>query len=224
MDIREQEKQNENIRQRMLDVQQLHITECPSDSPWIRPVRIRYQQDGEQKAWDVVRAHDGVSIIIFNISRKKLVFVRQYRPAFYYTFLPEKLGPVDLKQYPPSLGLTLELCAGIVDKDKSFVEIAKDEVREECGYEAPIEAFKYVITFRYVSTSVCKHTLFYVEVTDEMHTHSGGGAASEGELIEVVELSIPEVKQYISSEEVESPPCLLYGITWFLANKPEHCS
>lgn len=52
----------------------------------------------------------------------------------------------------------------------------------------------------------------------------GGGAASEGELIEVVELSIPEVKQYISSEEVESPPCLLYGVTWFLANKPEHCS
>ncbi|KAK9309443.1 hypothetical protein QLX08_000923 [Tetragonisca angustula] len=196
MDIREQEKQNENIRQRMLDVQQLHITECPSDSPWIRPVRIRYQQDGEQRDWDVVRAHDGV----------------------------KKLGPVDLKQYPPSLGLTLELCAGIVDKDKSFVEIAKDEVREECGYEAPIEDFKYVITFRYVSTSVCKHTLFYVEVTDEMHTHSGGGAASEGELIEVVELSIPEVKQYISSEEVESPPCLLYGITWFLANKPEHCS
>ncbi|KOX76999.1 Uridine diphosphate glucose pyrophosphatase [Melipona quadrifasciata] len=196
MDIRAQEKQNENIRQRMLDVQQLRITECPSDSPWIRPVRIRYQQDGEQRDWDVVRAHDGV----------------------------KKFGPVDLKQYPPSLGLTLELCAGIVDKDKSFVEIAKDEVREECGYEAPIEAFKYVITFRHVSTSVCKHTLFYVEVTDEMHTHSGGGAASEGELIEVVELSIPEVKQYISSEEVESPPCLLYGVTWFLANKPEHCS
>ena len=154
MDIREQEKQNENIRQRMLDVQQLHITECPSDSPWIRPVRIRYQQDGEQRDWDVVRAHDGVSIIIFNVSRKKLVFVRQYRPAFYYTFLPEKLGPVDLKQYPPSLGLTLELCAGIVDKDKSFVEIAKDEVREECGYEAPIEDFKYVITFRCVNGKV----------------------------------------------------------------------
>nr|XP_033192718.1 uridine diphosphate glucose pyrophosphatase NUDT14-like [Bombus vancouverensis nearcticus] len=224
MDIKAQEKQNKNIRRRILDVQQLRIAECPSDSPWIRPVRIHYQQDGEQKDWDVVRAHDGVSIIIFNISRKKLVFVRQYRPAFFYTFLPEKQGPVDLKQYPPSLGLTLELCAGIVDKDKPLVEIAKDEVREECGYEVPTDAFKYVITFRYVSTSVCKHTLFYVEVTDEMHTHPGGGAASEGELIEVVELSIPEVKEYINSKEVQSPPCLLYGVTWFLANKSQHCS
>lgn len=223
MDVKAQEEQNENIRKRMLDVQQLRVAECPSDSPWIRPVRIHYQQDGQQRDWDVVRAHDGVSIVVFNTSRKKLVFVRQFRPAFFYTFLPEKHGPVDLKQYPPKIGLTLELCAGIVDKDKSLVEIAKDELEEECGYDAPLKAFEYVITFRYVSTSVCKHTLFYVEVTDEMHTRPGGGAASEGELIELVELSIPEVKEYINSEEVESPPCLLYGITWFLANKYKHC-
>ncbi|XP_029041322.1 uridine diphosphate glucose pyrophosphatase NUDT14-like [Osmia bicornis bicornis] len=223
MDVKEQEKQNENIRQRILDVEQIRIAECPSNSPWIRPVRIHYQQDGHQRDWDVVRAHDGVSIVVFNTSRKKLVFVRQFRPAYFYTFLPEKHGPVDLKQYPPRLGLTLELCAGIVDKDKSLAEIAKDELKEECGYDAPLNSFEYVITFRYVSTSVCKHTLFYVEVTDEMHTYPGGGAASEGELIELVELSIPEVKQYINSKEVESPPCLLYGITWFLANKSKHC-
>lgn len=119
----------------------------------IRPVRIHYQQDGEQKVWDVVRAHDSVSIIVFNTSRKKLVFVRQFRPAFFYTFVPEKLGTVDLEQYPPSLGLTLELCAGIVDKDKSIVEIARDELREECGYEAPAEAFKTIVTFRFVDDS-----------------------------------------------------------------------
>ncbi|XP_017879821.1 uridine diphosphate glucose pyrophosphatase-like [Ceratina calcarata] len=224
MDDKEQEKQNEIIRKRILDVQQIRVVECPSDSPWLRPVRMHYQQDGERKDWDMVRAHDAVSIIIFNTTRKKLVFVRQFRPAFFYTFVPEKRGPVDLQQYPPTLGVTLELCAGIVDKDKSLVEIARDEVREECGYEAPSEAFKYIITFRNVSTSVSKHTLYYAEVTDEMHTHPGGGAASEGELIEVVELSIPEVKEYINSEEVQSPPSLLYGITWFLLNKPEHCS
>ncbi|XP_006616549.1 uridine diphosphate glucose pyrophosphatase NUDT14-like [Apis dorsata] len=224
MDIKTQEKQNESIKKKMLDVQELRIAKCPSNSPWIRPVRIYYKQNGEHKDWDVVKAHDGVNIIIFNVSRKKLVFVRQYRPAYFYTFLPEKYGSVDLKQYPPSLGLTLELCAGIVDKNKSLVEIAKDEVREECGYEAPLEAFKYIITCRYVSTLVCKQTLFYVEVTDEMHTHPGGGSAAEGELIEIVELSIPEVKEYINSEEVQSPPCLLYGITWFLANKHEYCS
>lgn len=151
MDIEAQEKQNESIRRRMLDVKQMRIDQCPSNSPWIRPFRIHYQHDGEERDWDVVRAHNGVSIIVFNTSRKKLVFVKQFRPAFFYTFLPEKYGPVDLEKYPPTLGVTLELCAGIIDKDKPLVEIARDELREECGYDAPAEAFKHVITFRYVN-------------------------------------------------------------------------
>ena len=224
MDTNAQRKENENVRKRILDIQEFRVAECPPDSPWIRPARIHYQQDGEQKVWDVTRAHDSVSIIVYNTSSKKLVFVRQFRPSFYYTFLPEKRGTVDLEKYPLTLGFTLELCAGIVDKDKPLVEIARDELREECGFEAPPEAFKAITTFRSVSTSVYKHTLFYVEVTDEMRIYPGGGAASEGELIEVVELSVPEVREYMYSEEVQGPPSLVCGISWFLANKPEHCS
>ncbi|XP_076284502.1 uridine diphosphate glucose pyrophosphatase NUDT14 [Lasioglossum baleicum] len=224
MDVTAQEKQNEIVRKKMLNVRDMRVADCPSDSPWIRPVRIYYEQNDEQRVWDVVRVHDGVSILIFNTSRKKLVFVRQFRPAYFYTILPEGHGPVDLEKYPLKLGLTLELCAGIVDKDKSLVEIARDELKEECGYEASAEALKLIKTYGYTSTSVHKNTLFYVEVTDEMRTHPGGGAASEGELIEIMEMSIPEVKEYINSEEVQSPPCFLYGVTWFLLNKPEHCS
>lgn len=52
----------------------------------------------------------------------------------------------------------------------------------------------------------------------------GGGSEAEGELIEVVELSIPELKDYIKSDEVTSPSSFLFGISWFLLNKPEHCS
>lgn len=224
MDTKEREARNESLRKRMCDVREIRVGECPTDSPWVRPVRIHYVQDGKRRDWDVVRAHDGVSIIAYNTSRKRLVFVRQFRPASYYTFLPEKHGPVDLERYPTSGGITLELCAGIIDKDKPLVEIAQDELREECGYEAPADKFTKVITFRYVSTSVSRQTLFYVEVTDEMRTQPGGGVESEGEIIEVVELSVPEVKDYVSSEEVQSPPDLLYGVSWFLANKPQHCS
>ncbi|XP_076659378.1 uridine diphosphate glucose pyrophosphatase NUDT14 [Halictus rubicundus] len=224
MDVTALEKQNEIIRNKMLNVKDMKVADCPFSSPWIRPVRIYYQQNNEHRDWDVVRVHDGVSILIFNTSRKKLVFVRQFRPAYFYTTLPEEHGPVDLVKYPPQLGLTLELCAGIVDKDKSLVEIARDELVEECGYEVPAETLKLINTFGYTSTSVYKNTLFYVEVTDEMRTHPGGGAAFEDELIEIVEMSIPEVKEYINSKEVQSPPSFLYGVTWFLLNKPEHCS
>jgi UDP-sugar diphosphatase len=48
---------------------------------------------------------------------------------------------------------------------------------------------------------------------------SGEGAVLENELIEVIEMSIDEVNNYITSKEVESPASLLNAISWFLINK-----
>ncbi|XP_058792233.1 uridine diphosphate glucose pyrophosphatase NUDT14-like [Phymastichus coffea] len=215
------EEKNKKIRERMLNLTEIRIGLFPHDSPWLKPVRLNYIQDGKAKTWDLMKAHESVSIIVFNISRKKLIFVRQFRPASYYSCISEKQEVIDLKKYPPTLGLTIELCAGIVDKDKPLVEIAQNELLEECGYKAPILSFQKIITYRFISSSATKQTLFYVEVTDEMNTHPGGGAEEEGELIEIVEMSIDEVKEYVNSEEVQSPPCFLNGIAWFLANKKD---
>lgn len=55
-----------------------------------------------------------------------------------------------LAKYPPKLGITNELCAGIVDKSKPLVEIAKEEVLEECGYNVPIERLELVLSYRYL--------------------------------------------------------------------------
>ena len=63
-------------------------------------------------------------------------------------------------------------------------------------------------------------TLFYAEVTDEMKVEgAGGGLAEEGELIEVVEMSIEEVENFVKKTDVVTTPHTLYGIMWFLANK-----
>lgn len=48
---------------------------------------------------------------------------------------------------------------------------------------------------------------------------SGGGDESEGELIEVIEMSIPEVNDYISSGDVQSPSGFLFAVMWFLSKK-----
>lgn len=147
MNVTAQKEKNQIVRRRMLDLHDVHVGKVPHDSPWLRSVRLRFLQDGQRKEWDVIRIHDSVCIIVFNISRKKLVFVRQFRPAVYYAFLPEEQKDVDVKRYPATLGLALELCAGIVDKDKSLVEIAREELREECGYEAPTSAFEEITTY-----------------------------------------------------------------------------
>lgn len=212
------------LRKRMLDLRDVRVGKVPQDSPWMRTVRLHYTQDGRSKEWDIIKIHDSVSIVVFNTSRKKLVFVRQFRPAVYYACLPEGQNTIDTELNPATLGLALELCAGIIDKDKPLVEIARDELLEECGYEAPISEFKQVCTYLSSASASAKQTLFYVEVTDDMHTHPGGGDESEGEVIEVVELSIPELKDYVKSKEVQSPSSFLFGVSWFLLNKPEYCS
>ena len=54
---------------------------------------------------------------------------------------------VDTAQVPGETGLTIELCAGIIDKDLSEVEIAREEVKEECGYLAAVEKFTQIVKF-----------------------------------------------------------------------------
>ena len=53
----------------------------PQDSPYVKPFRFHYTQNGKEKSWDLLKVHDSVSIIIFNVTRKVLVFVKQFRPG-----------------------------------------------------------------------------------------------------------------------------------------------
>ena len=55
----------------------------PADSPYVKPFRFYFIQNGVEKNWDLLTIHDSVSIIIFNQTRKCLVFVKQFRPGKY---------------------------------------------------------------------------------------------------------------------------------------------
>lgn len=45
--------------------------------------------------------------------------------------------------------MSLELCAGLQDKDKTIVQMAKEEVLEETGYSVPIENFESLHIYKY---------------------------------------------------------------------------
>ena len=55
---------------------------------------------------------------------------------------------IDTEKYPGHLGLTLELCSGIHDKDVPVSTIAKGEVLEECGYDVPLENIRKITSGR----------------------------------------------------------------------------
>ncbi|XP_046992730.1 uridine diphosphate glucose pyrophosphatase NUDT14-like [Schistocerca americana] len=191
-------------------------------SNYVKPLRMLYTQNGIRKAWDLLRIHDSVAVLLFNTTRKVFVFVRQFRPAVYFDDIADSdvNSPVDTDKYPVEKGFTIELCAGIVDKQKSLEEIAKDELLEECGYEVPLSVLHKISTHRSgIGVTGDRQTLFYAEVTDDMRKGPGGGIIEEGEFIEVIEMTVDEVKQYLASGDVRSPGGFMFALTWYLHNR-----
>lgn len=94
----------------------------------------------------------------------------------YYCNIPsdQRNRAIDMQKYPAKLGITLELCAGIVDKSKTLVEIAKEEVLEECGYDVPIAYFERLHAYSAaVGISGTVLTMYYCEVSDDMKVSEG---------------------------------------------------
>lgn len=64
----------------MEDISKVYFTPLP-DSPYVKPFRMNYTQNGKEKTWDLLEVHDSVVIIVFNITRKVMIFVKQFRPG-----------------------------------------------------------------------------------------------------------------------------------------------
>lgn len=74
----------------MEKISEIRFGPLPSDSPYVKPFRMYYVQNGKEKNWDLMKVHDSVSIVLFNTSRDKLVFVKQFRPGLHINFFSNK--------------------------------------------------------------------------------------------------------------------------------------
>ena len=121
---------------------------------------------------------------------------------------------------PPACGISYELCAGIVDKQTSLQEIAKEEVLEECGYDIALGDIKHVTSWRGDLGTACNvRTLFYAEVTDEMMVPgAGGGNLHEGEQIELFYLPVDDVRSFMYDESVAKESSLILALSWWTGN------
>ncbi len=158
-----------------------------------------YEQNGIQKNWEIVQAHDSVAILIYHREEKSFILVKQFRPAVY----------VNNKE-----GMSVELCAGIVDKEMTLQQIAQEEIEEECGYAVALESVEKITSF-YTSVGFAgsKQTLYYVEVDEGMKISEGGGV--DGELIEVIYLPVEETESFILDEQIVKTPGLMFAFTWW---------
>lgn len=175
-----------------------------SDTKFVHPVKLTYKQNGKSKAWEAVQSFDSVAILLFHEEKNSFLLVKQFRPPVYLND-KNKL-------------CTYELCAGIVDKNKSLKQIAKEEIDEECGYKVEIENIEKITSF-YTNVGVsggCQ-SLYYARIDESMKIHDGGGINDEQ--IEIMFLPIDDFREFIYDESKAKTPGLMFSFFWFLENK-----
>ncbi|PAF50219.1 hypothetical protein BKH43_05380 [Helicobacter sp. 13S00401-1] len=177
-------------------------SEPVSSSKYLQIERVSYEEKGLIKTWDIVKSMDSVGIVIYHKEKDGFIYVRQFRL------------PVFLKNQD---GFMYELCAGLLDKNKSPKQTAIEEIQEECGYFVESkDMYPLFNFFSGVGTSGAYQHLFYTEVTESMKKTEGGGNASELENIDVIFVPRKLVYEFLNDTRCSKSISLAFGTTWFL--------
>lgn len=192
-------------------------------SAFVKPQSVFFHLDGNKRRWDMVNSHSSVAILLYHTQRRAFLLVRQFRPAVYATAMrtaAEEGQDTAANPLPLHCGFTFELCAGIVgDKPElSLVEIAREEILEETGYDIPADKIRKLTSFlSAVGISGSQQTIFYAEVDEGQRAETGaggGGLAHHGEAIEVVALPADSVESFLMDEELGKSAGLMFALTW----------
>lgn len=179
-------------------------TEELRDTKFVHPVKITFNQNGKDKAWEAVQSFDSVAILLYHEEKNAFLLVKQFRAPVY---LNDKTKLC-----------TYELCAGIVDKNKDLKIITKEEIDEECGYDVPLENIEKITSFyTNVGVSGGAQNLFYATINESMKVHKGGGIHDEE--IELMFLPIEQYDEFIFDESKAKTPGLMFSFYWFMKNK-----
>jgi len=170
---------------------------------FIKPIALEYTQNGTTKNWEAVISHDSVAILLYHAEFKAFIVVKQLR------------APV--LNATQSDGMMYELCAGRVDKKISNVQIAKEEILEECGYDVPLNKIEKITSFfTSVGISGAKQTLYYAEIDVDLKVTEGGGLDEEE--IEVITIPLHNAKDFMFNTNYKKTPGMMMAFYWFFDN------
>jgi nudix-type nucleoside diphosphatase (YffH/AdpP family) len=175
----------------------------------IQEATVRFQKFNGEMSQPVHRLvferGDSAAAFVFNRDTQKVLLINQFRYPTY-----EK-GP----------GWIIEVVAGVVDEHEQPEETIRREIREEIGYEVrsdliPIASF-------YVSPGGTSERilLYYAEVGDADHVAQGGGLVAEHEDIELVEVTLPDLKHFVEQGQILDAKTLI-AAQWFLSKMAQH--
>jgi GDP-mannose pyrophosphatase NudK len=161
-------------------------------SNWYTLKKITFdclQKDGAWKTQsrEVYDRGNGATILLYNKQNSTVILTRQFRVP---TFINGNES-----------GLLIEACAGLLDEDNPE-DCIRRETEEETGYK--VSDVKKIFEAYMSPGSVTELIYFFVaEYSKEMKVHQGGGLKDDGEDIEVMEITLDNAVEMITSGEIK---------------------
>ncbi|MEH6536088.1 MAG: NUDIX domain-containing protein [Psychroserpens sp.] len=169
-----------------------NITYTILSSAWATLNRIDYDYKFKNGEWkrlsrETYNRGNGTAILLYNSEKRTVILTKQFRMPAYENDKNE--------------GMSIEACAGAIDKNDSPLETIIRETEEEVGYK--IDNAKQVLT-AYMSPGALteKMYLFISEYDGTMKINDGGGLDAEDEDIEVLELSFGSAIEMIKNGDI----------------------
>ena len=164
-------------------VDEATVTYQKPDGTWSKPSKRLSAERG-----------DAAAVLIHDIEKDTLLFVRQYR------YPMERHGEPWL----------MEIVAGSIDKGETSEEAARREAEEEVGIK-PERLEKIAEMYPSPGGLSEKVSIFYAE-----GRHTGGGGGLDGEDVELVELPREEALAMVRRGEIRDGKSLI-ALQWLLA-------
>ena len=130
---------------------------------------------------------NGTSILLYNKEKETVILTKQFRMPAYANDKND--------------GMSIEVCAGALDKNEVPEVCIIREVEEEVGYKIE-KATKVFESYMSPGAVTEKMYSFIAEYTDDMKINDGGGVESEDEEIEVMELPFQEAIKMMHNFEI----------------------
>jgi len=169
---------------------------------WARLERVRFdylRSDGQwqEQVREIYQRGHGAAILLYELSRRSIVLVKQFRFPVYEEEFETGLGD----------GFLLEVPAGVLEVGGPESTI-QAEVIEETGFVIGKPEFLYSA---YVSPgSVTERIHYFTAPYDaEKRQGEGGGLQDEGEDIEVVEMSIDDALNAVSTGQIRDAKTIM---------------
>ncbi|MCB0278181.1 MAG: NUDIX domain-containing protein [Calditrichaeota bacterium] len=135
---------------------------------------------------------DGAAVLLYNPVKKTVVLIRQFRFPAYENGYQDQL---------------IEVCAGSLGNETPE-ECVHREAKEETGYEI-FNIKQVMVPFMSPGAVTEKLFLFTAEYNPESKVSDGGGLKTEGEDIEVLEMTLNQAMQLIEEGEIRDAKTII---------------